>query len=88
MGFRPDCTEHEFEHWLEWGPTEDELRDAYLQLEAKRAELWTPGRHDSFRRDRFEIDARYVKRLVHLKWRLARRWELSGQFDRVALEDA
>lgn len=39
-------------------PTEDDLRAAYLLLETRRADLWTADLLDSFRRDRFERDAR------------------------------
>jgi hypothetical protein len=83
MAFHPDCTDHEFTVWLETAATEDELRDAYLRLETKRAALWTAGHFDSFWRDRYERDARYVKRLVRIKWLLAARWAASGQFDRL-----
>jgi len=83
MPFRHDCPDHEFTAWLETVATEDELRDAYLTLEQRRAELWTRGHLDSFRRDRFERDARYVTRLVRIKWLLAARWSASGQFDRL-----
>ena len=81
MAFTLDLTDTDFATWLASVPTEDELRDAYVRLEAKRAQLWTAGHHDSFRRDRYELDARYVDRLVRIKWALARRWEASGQFD-------
>lgn len=74
----------DFDEWLALGPTEDELRETYLALEAKRAELWTPGHTESFRRDRFERDARYVARLVQVKRALARHWEITGQFGRQA----
>jgi len=59
------------------------LRDAYLTLEQKRAQLWTRGHLDSFRRNRYELDSRYVGRLVRIKWLLAARWTASGQFDRL-----
>ena len=81
MAFTPDQTDTDFATWLASVPTEDELRDAYVRLEAKRAQLWTPGQLDSFRRDRYELDARYVQRLVRIKWSLARRWHDTGQFD-------
>jgi len=83
MAFRADCTDFEFTEWLETVATEDELREAYLLLEQRRSHLWTRGHLDSFRRDRFEIDARYVTRLVRIKWLLAARWTASGQFDRL-----
>lgn len=73
----------EFSSWLTGDPTEDELREAYLALESKRADLWTPGYIDSFRRDRFELDSTYVDRLVQIKWALAQVWTTSGQFDRL-----
>jgi hypothetical protein len=81
--FRHDCTDTEFTIWLETVATEDELRGAYLSLEQHRAHLWTRGHLDSFRRDRFERDARYVHRLIRIKWLLAARWTASGQFDRL-----
>jgi hypothetical protein len=83
MSFHPDSTDTEFTTWLEMAATEDELRDAYLVLEEKRSQLWTRGHLDSFRRDRYERDARYVHRLVRIKWLLAARWAASGQFDRL-----
>ena len=83
MTFRPDCTDSEFTAWLEMATTEDDLRDAYLTLEQKHAQLWTRGHLDSFRRNRYELDARYVSRLVRIKWLLAARWTASGQFDRL-----
>ena len=80
MAFTLDQTDTDFATWLAAAPTEDELRDAYVRLEAQRAQLWTPGHLDSFRRDRYELDARCVHRLVRIKWALATRWEASGQF--------
>ena len=74
----------EFANWLAGDPTEDELREAYLALESKRADLWTPGHIDSFRRDRFDLDAAYVRRLVRLKKALARHWVVTGQVDDLA----
>ena len=68
-----------FENWLSQSPTEDELRSAYLDLEARRADLWTAGHIDSFRRDRYELDGRYVRRLVRIKRALADLWTVSGQ---------
>jgi len=81
MAFTLDQTDTDFATWLASAPTEDELRDAYVRLETKRSQLWTPGALDSFRRDRYELDARCVHRLVRIKWALATRWEASGQFD-------
>jgi hypothetical protein len=75
-------TDAEFDEWLAQGPTEDELRAAYFTLEEHRANLWRPGHTDSFRRDRFERDSRYVTRLVQIKWALASVWSATGQFDR------
>jgi len=74
-------SEHSDEHLQTPQAIEDELRDAYVRLETKRSQLWTPGALDSFRRDRYELDARCVHRLVRIKWALATRWEASGQFD-------
>ena len=86
MDFQLAGSNQEFQEWLAQGPTEDELRDAYLRLEAKRAGLWTAGHIDSFRRDRYELDSTYIDRLVHVKWALARHWATSGQFDRLTHE--
>jgi hypothetical protein len=80
MYLRVNVTDAEFEDWLASGLSEDELRDTYVALEAKRAELWTPGHTESFRRDRYERDAFYVGRLVQVKRALARHWEITGQF--------
>ena len=76
----------EFQKWLAQTPSEDELREAYLVLETHRANLWQTGHIDSFHRDRYERDSRYVTRLVQLKWELANRWTTTGQFDRFAGE--
>jgi hypothetical protein len=84
MAFSLDQTATDFESWLASVPTEDELRDAYLRLETARAQLWTAGHLDSFRRDRYELDAGHVTRLVRIKWALANRWAESGQFDSFA----
>jgi len=84
MSFRTRFTDAQFDAWLASGPTEDELRDAYLTLETARAQLWTPGHLESYRRDRFDVDERYVRRLVQLKWALATHWSESGQFARFA----
>ena len=73
------ATDLTFDLWLASSPTEDQLRDAYVTLEAKRADLWSPGHIDSFRRDRFDLDAAYVRRLVRLKQALARHWIVTGQ---------
>jgi hypothetical protein len=69
----------EFDSWLSQSPSEDDLRTAYLALEARRADLWTAGHIDSFRRDRYELDSRYVRRLVRIKRALADLWTASGQ---------
>lgn len=86
MAFTLDSTDQAFEAWLDQAPSEDELREAYLRLEAHRAALWTAGHIDSFRRDRFERDSTAVKRLVRIKWALADRWTTSGQFDRLVTD--
>jgi hypothetical protein len=69
----------EFDAWLAGSPSEDELRAAYVELEARRTDLWTPGHIDSFRRDRYEVDSRYIRRLVATKAALADLWAASGQ---------
>lgn len=79
MHFRHDFTDEQLREWLGTTPTEDELRAAYLLLEGKRSDIWTPGHIDSFRRDRFDLDARYVRQLVQLKAALARQWIRTGQ---------
>jgi hypothetical protein len=72
-------TEQDFERWIESGPSEDELREAYFVLEAKRSALWSPNTDDSYFRDRFDRDTRYVKRLVRIKQALADTWISTGQ---------
>jgi hypothetical protein len=72
-------TRTQFQTWLASAPSEDELRETYLTLERERAQLWTPGHLESFRRDRYERDAEYVARLVEVKRALARHWQRSGQ---------
>jgi hypothetical protein len=81
MNHPTHCSDIEFDAWLAAVPTEDELRDTYVALEARRTDLWTTGHIDSFRRDRYERDARYVARLVRVKRALALRWEATGQLD-------
>lgn len=71
----------EFDAWLSLSPSEDELRSAYVALEARRGDLWTTGHIDSFRRDRYELDSRYVRRLVRIKRALADLWTVSGQIE-------
>jgi len=88
MRYRPDVTESEFTDWLSSSPTEDELREAYLGLEAKRAALWSPGHTDSFRRDRYELDAAYIRRLVGLKTALASHWVRTGQITLASTQRA
>jgi hypothetical protein len=88
MRFRSDSTESEFTTWLASSPTEDELREAYLGLEAKRAALWSPGHTDSFRRDRYELDAAYIRRLVGLKSALASHWVRTGQITLASTQSA
>lgn len=87
MTFHPDWSDQSFETWLGAGPTEDELRHAYLALEAHRAELWTTGSLASYRRDRYDVDARHVRRLVQVKAALAREWVRSGQLPRADRAD-
>jgi hypothetical protein len=82
--FRTDWTDAALEEWLDTPPTEDDLRLAYISLETRRADLWTSGHIDSFRRDRYEVDARYVRQLVLVKRALARHWNETGQLDQTA----
>jgi len=86
MYFSTDLHASAFDEWLSSCPTEDDLREAYLTLEAKRSGLWTPGHIDSFRRDRFDLDARYVTQLVRIKRALARQWIVTGQVDSLLSE--
>lgn len=86
MTFNPDWNDRYFLEWLEAQPNEDELRAAYLDLEAHRAHLWTPGHIASYRRDRYDIDARDVRRLVQVKQALAREWVRTGQVTGSALQ--
>jgi hypothetical protein len=81
VSYTPASSDLEFENWLSQSPTEDQLRSAYLDLEARRADLWTAGHIDSFRRDRYELDSRYIRRLVRIKRALADLWTVSGQID-------
>lgn len=79
MQFHIDASDADYATWLASNPSEDELRDAYFVLETARAQLWTPGHIDSYRRDRYEVDHRLVQRLVQVKRSLADTWEESGQ---------
>jgi hypothetical protein len=79
MRFHIDASDAEYTTWLASGRSEDELREAYIVLETARAQLWTPGHIDSFRRDRYEVDQRLVQRLVQVKRELATTWATSGQ---------
>lgn len=72
-------TDEEFTAWLESDPTEDELRETYLVLEAKKAALWNPDKNDSYFRDRYERDSDYMKRLLRVKEALMRTWLSTGQ---------
>jgi len=81
MRFRPDSNDSTFHEWLASAPSEDDLREAYLTLEGRRADLWTPGHIDSFRRDRYDLDARYIRQLVQIKKALASHWIVTGQVD-------
>jgi hypothetical protein len=79
MRFHLDASDSEYSAWLQTRPSESDLRAGYFALEAAREALWTQGHIDSFRRDRYELDARYVRRLVHVKQALAAEWTESGQ---------
>ena len=85
MSYTLASSDLEFESWLSQSPTEDELRSAYLELEARRADLWTAGHIDSFRRDRYELDSRYIRRLVRIKRALADLWTVSGQIESLPI---
>lgn len=61
------------------GWTESELREEYFTLERKLSNLWNPHHDDSFKRDRFDLDAEYVSRLVTVKQALAQLWVKTGQ---------
>lgn len=86
MIFNPDWNDQSFLDWIEAQPTEDQLRGAYLDLEAHRANLWTPGHIASYHRDRYDIDARDVRRLVQIKAALAREWVRTGQVAGPAID--
>ncbi len=79
MTFTLASSDIEFDAWIGQTHTEDQLRSAYLQLETCRADLWTSGHIDSFRRDRYELDGRYVRRLVRIKAALVDLWTVTGQ---------
>jgi hypothetical protein len=79
MRFHVDATDSDYAAWLASEPSEDQLREAYIMLESARAELWTPGHIESFRRDRYDVDHRLVRRLVLVKQELAEAWETTGQ---------
>lgn len=79
MRFHVDATDPDFAAWLAAGPSEDELREAYIAMETARAALWTPGHIESFRRDRYDADHRLVRRLVDVKRALASSWASTGQ---------
>jgi len=81
MRFHVDATDSEYASWLATDPSEDQLREAYIALETARADLWTAGHIESFRRDRYEVDHRLVRRLVQVKRALASSWETSGQIE-------
>ena len=85
MTFHADWNDQSFLEWLEAQPSEDELRTAYLTLETHRAELWTAGTPASYRRDRYDVDARDVRRLVQVKAALAREWVRTGQVEGAQL---
>ncbi len=61
MLFHLDAPDTDYATWLASHPTEDELRDAYFVLESVRAQLWTPGHIDSYRRYRYQVDQRLVQ---------------------------
>jgi hypothetical protein len=79
MRFHLDASDSEYSAWLGTRPSESDLRAGYFALEGAREALWTPGHIDSFRRDRYELDARYVRRLVQVKQALASEWTETGQ---------
>jgi hypothetical protein len=81
MHLQPECSDREFDAWLAGDRSEDELREAYVALEALRRQLWTTGHIDSFRRDRYERDAVCISRLVRIKRSLASQWAATGQLD-------
>jgi hypothetical protein len=82
MRFHLDASDSDYAAWLATRPSESDLRAGYFTLESAREALWTPGHIDSFRRDRYELDTRYVRRLVEVKQALASEWTESGQLQR------
>lgn len=78
--FSPTLTDAEFDAWIASNPDEAGLREAYIRLEAKLSDLWTPGHIDSYRRDRHERADDLVARLVRIKFALTSTWIETGQF--------
>lgn len=72
-------TEQEFSEWLLSDPNEDELREAFIALEKKKADLWDNSSHDSFSRDRYDRDSIYMTRLRRVKAALSAKWVETGQ---------
>lgn len=72
-------TDEKFDEWITSDPTQEDLFEALMVIEAKRAALWTAGTEDSYHRDRYERDAKYVVRLRCLKNHLANMWLDSGE---------
>lgn len=61
-------TEIEFDSWITDPCTNaGDLTEAIAVLGAKRDLLWMNGSTDSYRRDRYEADHRYMKRIAICK---------------------
>lgn len=71
-------TDADFDLWLDSQPEDQELLNALVILNGKRNALWEPGHIDSYYRDRYERDARYVRRMRRIKQRLCDAWVASG----------
>ena len=74
-----DATDEEFEKWFECDIEETYLIIALAGLELRHHNLFTPGTTESYYRDRYERDARYIARIVRIKQRLANTWVSTNQ---------
>lgn len=76
------ASDSEFYEWISSEPSEQSLLDALRVLEEKKAALWD-GSDDSYRRDRYDLDANYMLRIRWIKSALAVLWIDSGQVEVV-----
>lgn len=54
---------------------ESDLLASLILLDMKRGDLWTPGHHDSYHRDRYERDAQIVQKSREVKAKLVSLWK-------------